>query len=82
MKILLGVFLFVTSLVVVAEEERDSTLSKEEVSKLELQHEYSNTKKLLKDLENYESYRPDSFNDASRNPFQKKRYEFDLDDDN
>ena len=82
MKILLGVFLFVTSLIVVAEEERGSTLSKEEVSKLELQHEYSNTKKLLKDLENYESYRPDSFNDASRNPFQKKRYEFDLDDDN
>jgi hypothetical protein len=78
MKILLGVFLFVTSLVVVAEEERDSTLSKEEVSKLELQHEYSNTKKLLKDLENYESYRPDSFNDASRNPFQKKRYQFDI----
>ena len=82
MKILLGVFLFVTSLVIIAEEERDSTLSKEEISKLELQHEYSNTKKLLKDLENYESYRPDSFNDASRNPFQKKRYEFDLDDDN
>lgn len=78
MKILLGVFLFVTSLVVVAEEERDSTLSKEEVSKLESQHEYSNTKKLLKDLENYESYRPDSFNDASRNPFQKKRYQFDI----
>ena len=78
MKILLGVFLFVTSLVIVAEEERDSTLSKEEVSKLESQHEYSNTKKLLKDLENYESYRPDSFNDASRNPFQKKRYQFDI----
>ena len=82
MKILLGVFLFVTSLLILAEEEIDSTLSKEEVSKLESQHEYSNTKKLLKDLENYESYRPDSFNDASRNPFQKKRYEFDLDDDN
>jgi hypothetical protein len=78
MKILLGVFLFVTPLIVIAEEEKDSNLSKEEVSKLESQHEYSNTKKLLKDLENYESYRPDSFNDATRNPFQKKRYQFDI----
>ena len=81
MKILLGVFLFVTPLIIVAEEERDSTLSKEEVSKLEPQQENSNTKKLLKDLENYESYRPDSYSDAGRNPFQKKRYQFDLDDD-
>ena len=78
MKILLGVFLFVTPIIVIAEKEIDSTLSKEEVSKLESQHEYSNTKKLLKDLENYESYRPDSFNDATRNPFQKKRYQFDI----
>jgi hypothetical protein len=82
MKILLGVFLFVTSLVVVAEEESDTTLSKEEVFNLEYQHEYPDTKKQLKDLENYESYRPDSYSDAGRNPFQKKRYEFDLDDDN
>jgi len=81
MKFLLGVFLFVNPLIIVAEEERDSTLSKEEVSKLESQHEYSNTKKLLKDLENYESYRPDSYSDATRSPFQKKRYQFDLDDD-
>ena len=81
MKFLLGVFLFVTPIIIVAEEERDSTLSKEEVSKLEPQQENSNTKKLLKDLENYESYRPDSYSDAGRNPFQKKRYQFDLDDD-
>jgi hypothetical protein len=81
MKILLGVFLFVTPIIVIAEKEIDRTLSKEEVSKLESQHEYSNTKKLLKDLENYESYRPDSYSDATRNPFQKKRYQFDLDDD-
>jgi hypothetical protein len=81
MKILLGVFLFVTPIIVIAEKEIDRTLSKEEVSKLESQHEYSNTKKLLNDLENYESYRPDSYSDATRNPFQKKRYQFDLDDD-
>ena len=78
MKILLGVFLFVTPIIVIAEKEIDSTLSKEEVSKLESQHQYSNTKKLLKDLENYESYRPDSYSDATRNPFQKKRYQFDI----
>jgi hypothetical protein len=72
MKFLLGVFLFVTPIIIAAEEERDSTLSKEEVSKFESQYEYSNTKKLLKDLENYESYRPDSYSDATRSPFQKK----------
>jgi len=72
MKILLGVFLFVTPIIVIAEKEIDRTPSKEEVSKLESQHQYSNTKKLLKDLENYESYRPDSYSDATRNPFQKK----------
>ena len=80
MKILLGAFLFFTPFVLIAQEERDTTLSNEEVSKLESQHEYSNTKKLLKELENYESYRPDSFNDASRNPFQKKRYQFDIEE--
>ena len=80
MKILLGAVLFVTPIIVIAQEEIDATLSKEEVSKLESQHEYSDTKKLLKDLENHESYRPDSYNDAIRNPFQKKRYQFDLDE--
>ena len=29
---------------------------------------------LLKELENYESYRPDSYNDATRNPFGDKKY--------
>lgn len=64
-----------------ADEKKDYTLSEEEISQIESRHQYSNTKKLLKDLENYESYRPDSYTDATRNPFQKKRYEFDLDDD-
>jgi hypothetical protein len=64
-----------------ADEKKDYTLSEEEISQIESQHQYSNTKKLLKDLENYESYRPDSFNDATRNPFQKKRYQFDLGED-
>ena len=30
----------------------------------------------FKVLENIESYRPQSFNDATRNPFMKKRYKF------
>ena len=30
----------------------------------------------FKILENIESYRPQSFNDATRNPFMKKRYKF------
>ena len=35
--------------------------------------------KLFNDLENYESYRPDSSSDTSRNPFNKKRYKFEID---
>ena len=74
-------FVVLVPFFVFAEEKKDYALSEEEVSLIESQHQYSNTKKLLKDLENYESYRSDSFNDATRNPFQKKRYQFDLDDD-
>jgi hypothetical protein len=78
--ILLG-FLALCPSFLFAEEKNDYTRFEEEIPQIESQHQYSNTKKLLKDLENYESYRPDSYTDASRNPFQKKRYQFDLDDD-
>ena len=81
MRFILWGFVALCPLFLFAEVKKDYTLSEEEVSKIESQHQDSNTKKLLKDLENYESYRPDSFNDATRNPFQKKRYQFDLDDD-
>jgi hypothetical protein len=54
-----------------SEEKNHYTLSEEEVSLIESQHQYLNTKKLLNDLENYESYRPDSFNDTTCNPFKK-----------
>ena len=38
--------------------------------------------KLLRNLQRYESYRPDSYSDATRNPFNKNnRYKF-FDDDN
>ena len=32
--------------------------------------------KNLRNLEHYESYRPDSWSDAVRNPFHRKRYKF------
>ncbi len=35
-----------------------------------------NSEELLRQLESFESYRPDSFSDATRNPFDPKRYEF------
>jgi|TARA_B110000483_G_scaffold17215_1_gene19092 hypothetical protein len=34
------------------------------------------TIELLKELQNWESYRPSSFSDATRNPFQRQRYKF------
>lgn len=34
------------------------------------------SEELLKQLEAFESYRPDSFSDATRNPFDPKRYEY------
>lgn len=34
------------------------------------------SEELLRQLEAFESYRPDSFSDATRNPFDPKRYEF------
>lgn len=34
------------------------------------------SEELLRQLESYESYRPDSFSDATRNPFYPKRYQF------
>jgi hypothetical protein len=81
MKFALWVFMTLIPFSLFSEEKNYYTLSEEEVSPIESQHQYSNTKKLLKDLENYESYRPDSFNDATRNPFQKKRYQFNLGED-
>ena len=34
------------------------------------------SEELLRQLESFESYRPDSYSDATRNPFNLKRYEF------
>ena len=49
------------------------------ILKLETQDEARNIAptdkdKLIKEYANFETYRPDSFSDASRNPFGPKRY--------
>lgn len=54
--------------------------SKETLSNVNIQEIISPTpehvKKMLKQLENWESYRPTSVLDLHRNPFQPKRYKF------
>ena len=60
----------------------DDQFENDFISAETLQNEESNyfeshNNRLFKELENYESYRPDSFSDATRNPFNKnKRYIF------
>ena len=83
MKFCILAFLLLASLCIANEKiliNKDS-LSQKEITELRNQYPHSEIDRLLKELENYESYRPDSFNDATRNPFQKKRYQFDLEDD-
>jgi hypothetical protein len=54
--------------------------SKETLSNINIQEIISPTpehvKKMLKQLENWESYRPTSVIDLHRNPFQPKKYKF------
>ena len=54
--------------------------SEETLSNINIQEIISPTpehvKKMLKQLENWESYRPTSVIDLHRNPFQPKRYKF------
>jgi len=48
-----------------------SEIQKEEINILS-----SENTKLIQQYVNFETYRPDSFSDASRNPFGPKRYKF------
>ena len=54
--------------------------SEETLSNINIQEIISPTpehvKKMLKQLENWESYRPTSVIDLHRNPFQPKKYKF------
>ena len=80
MKFCILAFLLLASLCIANEKiliNKDS-LSQKEITELRSQYPRSETDRLLKELENYESYRPSSSTDTTRNPFQKKRYQFDI----
>ena len=81
MKFYILAFLLCASFICVANEKtitNKDNLSQKEITELRDQYPHSETDRLLKELENYESYRPNSSTDTTRNPFQKKRYQFDL----
>jgi len=59
-------------------EEKENNYSKIDISKLQQQYPHVDVKKLLYELESFDNYRPPSYNDATRNPFQIKRYKFNL----
>ena len=83
MKFCIFLFLLYASFFCIANEKtltNKDNLSQKEIFELRDQYPHSETDRLLKELENYESYRPNSSTDTTRNPFQKKRYQFDLDD--
>jgi hypothetical protein len=53
------------------------TLSTSSINKIDFEmHAEKQNISSFEVLENIESYRPQSFNDATRNPFMKKRYIF------
>lgn len=59
------------------DEFENDFISAETLQNEESNYFESHNNRLFKELENYESYRPDSFSDATRNPFNKnKRYIF------
>ena len=84
MKFCFLAFLLYVSFFCIANEKtltNKDNLSQKEITELRNQYPDSETDRLLKELENYESYRPSSSSDTTRNPFQKKRYQFDLGED-
>ena len=74
-KIILFTFILSNSISVafsLESEENFSDINIQEIISPTPEH----VKKLLKQLENWESYRPTSVIDLHRNPFQPKRYKF------
>ena len=63
-----------------AHSERDPQQGSILILGMQAQDKYENNLKvtdldiLLKQYEDYESYRPDSFSDATRNPFGRKKF--------
>ena len=74
-KIVLFIFVLSNSISVAWSTESEKTLSSINIQEI-ISPSAEHVKKLLKQLENYESYRPTSVIDLHRNPFQPKRYKF------
>ena len=74
-KIVLFIFVLSNSISVAWSTESEKTLSSINIQEI-ISPSPEHVKKLLKQLENYESYRPTSVQDLHRNPFQPKRYKF------
>ena len=74
-KIVLFIFVLFNSISVAWSTESEKTLSSINIQEI-ISPSPEHVKKLLKQLENYESYRPTSVIDLHRNPFQPKRYKF------
>tara|TARA_B100001057_G_scaffold418726_1_gene438119 strand:- start:86 stop:331 length:246 start_codon:yes stop_codon:yes gene_type:complete len=74
-KIVLFIFVLSNPISVAWSTESEKTLSSINIQEI-ISPSPEHVKKLLKQLENYESYRPTSVIDLHRNPFQPKRYKF------
>tara|TARA_B000000477_G_scaffold70392_1_gene59074 strand:- start:285 stop:530 length:246 start_codon:yes stop_codon:yes gene_type:complete len=74
-KIILFTFILSNSISVAFSLESEENLSDINIQEI-ISPTPEHVKKLLKQLENWESYRPTSVIDLHRNPFQPKRYKF------
>ena len=74
-KIILFTFILFSSISVAWSLESDETLSNINIQEI-ISPTPEHVKKMLKQLEKWESYRPTSVIDLHRNPFQPKRYKF------
>ena len=74
-KIILFIFILSNSISVAWSLESEETLSNINIQEI-ISPTPEHVKKMLKQLENWESYLPTSVIDLHRNPFQPKRYKF------
>jgi hypothetical protein len=74
-KIIFFTFILSNSISVAWSLESEETLSNINIQEI-ISPTPEHVKKMLKQLENWESYRPTSVIDLHRNPFQPKRYKF------
>lgn len=74
-KIIFFTFILSNSISVAWSLESEETLSNINIQEI-ISPTPEHVKKMLKQLENWDSYRPTSVIDLHRNPFQPKRYKF------